>query len=720
MNAPLAWLTWTYVLGVATAIPYMIDLSTSQRWLWWDGVIISAAATSGLQWLGIARSNRDQVRTAAAWISAGIAAWWLSALAGFACNMTGGDWALFPSPASVGFILFVPLLGVGLVLYIQRAVRQWFSIPLLCDLGVIAATLLVVVGLPVNAAIPYGSVETPIRVAVVVYPVVGALCMAFGLFSLLAYGWGARRWILVLLLLGVGCVVGADFFFSLARVDPALESAALLYPLWGIGFAFLSLAAFEHHRIVERQAPPMESLLLRVRQARQVLPASALIAIAATVIANIGHLDIGEAVSLLLPALLLLAGSSSTRGAWNRRQMRALQARNEATEDALRHSEARFGAVLEFSPDPMLVIDGLRRICVAGKGVESVFGHSRSELIGQSIDLLSPEMCGALPIESIKQLTAIQDAGTLASHRFNAMGRRKDGAALPIEGLVFPLNGGTERLFAVVLRDITERRTVEQELRAARDRAELADRAKSEFLANMSHELRTPLNAIIGFAEIIETQVFGSGDGRYPTYAKDIRQSGQHLLRLVKDILDFSRIETKNVMLRESEIVIADAVNDCLGMMHLRARESGVTMLADLPAALPHLIADEVKLKQVLLNLLGNAVKFTPRGGRITIGARHQPGEALILSVSDTGIGMREEDIPLALSPFGQVASAFAREHDGLGLGLPLARHLTELHQGSLEIVSRLGQGTTVHVRLPGKRLVEAVRQPPQLVQARA
>jgi signal transduction histidine kinase len=223
----------------------------------------------------------------------------------------------------------------------------------------------------------------------------------------------------------------------------------------------------------------------------------------------------------------------------------------------------------------------------------------------------------------------------------------------------------------------------------------------------MSHELRTPLNAIIGFAEIIESEAFGPGDARYPDYARDIRQSGQHLLGILKDILDFSRIDTDNMTLRESEVLVPRMVDDCLSMIRLRARENGVTLATDLPDALPRIIADELKLKQVLLNLLSNAVKFTPSGGRVTVEVHHLPGRALVLAVADTGIGMRAEDIPLALSPFGQIAGAFARNHDGVGLGLPLARDLTELHQGSLEIESRSGVGTTVRVRIPAARLIE-------------
>ncbi len=705
LRARLVWLAWITLLGVTIAATYILHLSPYHRVLVWDGVYTFASSIALLQWLHIARSNREGVRTAAAWITAGISAWWLSELAWFICEIRAEHWAEFPSPVSLGFLLLPPLVGTGLVLYIQRAVKQWFSFLLLCDLGVVTAMLMVTIGLPINDALP---VDDPaIRIAAILYPILCALLVTFSIYCLLAFGWGARRRLMVLLLLGVGCIVGADFLFTFATFNPAFDLGSILDPVWALGFVLISLAAIEHHHSVERRAAPsMEAIFLRVHRLRQVMPAFALSAMTVTVIEDLGDLSRGEAFWIVLPAVLLLAVSSAGTALWNRSHMLALAGRNAAAEQALRHSEARFGAVLEFSPDPMLVIDGMRRICAAGEGVESVLGHRRIDMLGQSIDILSRDLKDVLPVERILELTASHDTGNLASHRFLATGLRKSGALLPMEGLIFPLNGGPERLFAVVLRDITERLAVEHELRTAKETAELADRAKSEFLANMSHELRTPLNAIIGFAEIIEGQILGPGNERYPEYARDIRQSGQHLLGILKDILDFSRIDTKNVTLRESEILIPKMIDDCFSMVRLRARENGVTLLTDLPQALPRLFADELKVKQVLLNLLSNAVKFTPSGGSVTVGVQYAAGSALVISVIDTGIGMREEDIPLALSPFGQVAAAFARNHDGVGLGLPLARHLTELHQGRLEIESRTGQGTIVRLHFPAERLV--------------
>jgi two-component system cell cycle sensor histidine kinase PleC len=164
--------------------------------------------------------------------------------------------------------------------------------------------------------------------------------------------------------------------------------------------------------------------------------------------------------------------------------------------------------------------------------------------------------------------------------------------------------------------------------------------------------------------------------------------------------------------LRESEVRIPGLVDDCIAMMQRRAAENGVALKSDLPAGLPSLFADALKLKQVLLNLISNAVKFTPPDGKVTVTAHYRRG-GLVLAVSDTGIGMRMEDIPVALSPFGQVASAFARNHDGVGLGLPLAQRLTEQHQGRLEIESRPGVGTTVRVHFPPERVLAAALATP-------
>jgi len=234
----------------------------------------------------------------------------------------------------------------------------------------------------------------------------------------------------------------------------------------------------------------------------------------------------------------------------------------------------------------------------------------------------------------------------------------------------------------------------------------LASRAKSEFLANMSHELRTPLNAILGFSELIRGELLGPvGTPRYRDYASDIYESGQHLLQIINDVLDMSKIEVGKLVLREDPIEVASVVRASTALVAQRAVMSGIVLTTEVPEDLPILIADELRLKQILLNLLSNAIKFTRREGRATVGASVRPDGSFTIWVADTGIGMTKGEIALALEPFRQIDSDLARKYEGTGLGLPLARALVEMHGGRLEIASTPGVATTVTVSLPAARV---------------
>jgi signal transduction histidine kinase len=222
----------------------------------------------------------------------------------------------------------------------------------------------------------------------------------------------------------------------------------------------------------------------------------------------------------------------------------------------------------------------------------------------------------------------------------------------------------------------------------------------------MSHELRTPLNAIIGFSEIIATEVMGPvGNSRYMEYARDINGSAQHLLRIIASILDFSKIEAGKMRIQEAPVDVREVVAFCRHLLDIRAKSGEVRMSVELAPGLPTVQGDALKLKQAVLNLLSNAVKFTPPGGAVAVSARLRNGD-LVIEITDTGVGMVADQIPLALEPFGQLENGFAKSYDGTGLGLPLARQLIELHGGRLEIQSEPEKGTKASITLPAARLI--------------
>jgi len=240
-----------------------------------------------------------------------------------------------------------------------------------------------------------------------------------------------------------------------------------------------------------------------------------------------------------------------------------------------------------------------------------------------------------------------------------------------------------------------------QELRLAKEQAEIASRSKSDFLAHMSHELRTPLNAVIGFAELMQQEVHGAiGSARYKDYLKDIHESGTLLLSLINDILDLSKIEAGRQELHRELCSVEDICLACMRLIKDRANQAGIRLKLSLAPELRPLHADIRAVKQILLNLLTNAVKFTPEGGNVTLFATDGEGPFVTIGVSDTGIGISSDDLPRVLEPFGQVQNSFTRAQAGTGLGLPLARLLTALHGGKFAIESRLGEGTVVTVML--------------------
>lgn len=379
---------------------------------------------------------------------------------------------------------------------------------------------------------------------------------------------------------------------------------------------------------------------------------------------------------------------------------REVESRQEA-EATVRNTEESFQSIFYAAPLPIALVDpagfGLMQ---ANMAALKLFGMNEEE--AQNIDVRAFFDEENLPAR-IETLLVSGRAGSPVEFRM----KRKDGAVIHALVSAATVHFQGRRALLIGIQDVTARRKEAEALRDARDQATAASRSKSEFLANMSHELRTPLNAIIGFSEALERELFGPvGNPRYREYAEDIHDSGVHLLSLINDILDLSKIEAGHFKLHEDETELDHIVEAATRIVRHRAQQANIEIECNLPSPAIVLVADERALKQVLINLVSNAVKFSPDRSLVRIDAQ-LTSEHLRISVADQGAGIAAEDIPRALTPFTQLDGSLSRAHEGTGLGLPLARHLTDLHDGELSIESTLGEGTIVHIDLPLSRIVD-------------
>ena len=337
-------------------------------------------------------------------------------------------------------------------------------------------------------------------------------------------------------------------------------------------------------------------------------------------------------------------------------------------------------------------------IVFANAAFTRITGYSTAEALGRNCRFLQGRNTDRETVERMRRAIAVGRAITVTLRNY-----RKDGRTFWNEVNISPLHDESGRLihFVGILQDATHRIRTEENLREAKDQAEVANRAKSEFLANVSHELRTPLNAILGFTEIMQLEMFGPmGAPQYHTYAKDVHDSGQLLLDIINDILDLSKIEAGRMELFPEAVAVGEVFEACLRLVTGRAQTNGVILRAAPPPNLPRLRVDPRAIRQMLANLLTNAVKFTPKGGQVTLTARAD-GDQIELSVADTGIGIAPKDIAKVLEPFGQADNPHSRRQQGTGLGLPIVKALVEQSGGSFRLESRVDHGTTVTLRLP-------------------
>jgi PAS domain S-box-containing protein len=373
------------------------------------------------------------------------------------------------------------------------------------------------------------------------------------------------------------------------------------------------------------------------------------------------------------------------------------------TADALRDSEARFRDFARTSSDWFWETDEQHRFTFVSEEIRS-FGQDPIDRIGRTRQELAADRPEDLRLwdEHYAALDRHEPFRNFVYARSIGEGPER---MVSISGN--PIFDGSGRFLGYrgTTRDVTEEILAERGLREAKTAAEAANRAKSQFLANMSHELRTPLNAVLGFSEMLAQRLVGPLGEKQVEYVDIIYRSGSHLHDIINDILDLAKVDAGKLDLNlEDGIDPCAIVNSCVTLMQERVHTGGLRLSVDVEPALPPIVADPMRLKQILLNLLSNAVKFTEPGGSVVITVREPEPDTIAFEVRDTGVGMSEDEIKIALEPFGQVDAGLSRRHQGTGLGLPLASRLAELHGGSFHIDSRRGHGTTATLTLPVNR----------------
>ncbi|WP_262296091.1 ATP-binding protein [Microvirga sesbaniae] len=361
-------------------------------------------------------------------------------------------------------------------------------------------------------------------------------------------------------------------------------------------------------------------------------------------------------------------------------------------------------AILDTATDGVIVLNETGRILSLNRSAEALFGYDEQAVAGDAITvLLAPES----HMVALDYLETLRTPGvrSLLNDGREVLGRERQGGSIPLFMTMGRLGDGPDRRFCAVLRDITVFKRAEGELIGAKHAAEEASAQKSDLLAKISHEIRTPLNAILGFAEVMLEERFGTiGNERYKEYLKDVHASGSHVISLVNDLLDLAKIEAGRLELSFTGVSLNELVSSCVTLLQPQAARDRIVMRMSFAPKLPPVVADERSMRQIVLNLVSNAIKFTDAGGQVIVSTAIMDQGEVAFRVRDTGIGMTPEEVEAALEPFRQLATS--RKRGGTGLGLPLTKALVEANRGALQIASKPSEGTLVEVIFPPARVL--------------
>lgn len=377
----------------------------------------------------------------------------------------------------------------------------------------------------------------------------------------------------------------------------------------------------------------------------------------------------------------------------------------EDTEsETLKVKISDLSSILETATDGVVIIDHDSKIQSLNASASALFDYDADEIIGEPFAVLFASESQNAIIDYVGAMAGHGVASILNDGR-EVIGRVSSGGTLPLSMTMGRLSGSDG--YCAVLRDISQSKHAEAELRTAKSQAESANAHKTDFLARVSHEIRTPLNAIIGFSDLISQERFGPvGHPRYIEYSHDIGKSGRHVLDIVNDLLDISKIEAGQQEMDFQSVSLNDEVTETLSLLQQIANENRVIVRSSLPTDVPAVVADKRSIKQILINILSNSIRFTPAGGQIVVSCSLEPQGNVLLRIRDNGVGMSRAELDRAMQPFGQVGQETRQRGEGTGLGLPLTRAMTEANRAKFDIVSAPGEGTLVTINFPPQRVL--------------